>query len=272
MSRKFIPRASSLGKLMKGIHTEPLPLTAAQEKKLQELRKKGSKSKERERLEKKLVEVPESVLSAGALSHIRENYYERKYKYRKQFSNKYTRKGNKKEAYSITQLNEILGVMAVKNEKYHNNGYTQGTPDIILKNPDCIIDAKNVWWPEGLQILGEPEDDGYIWQVKCYCWLTGKTVGYVARILVNPPAPELESQAWQMWRAAGNEGHIDDEFMTEVVEMFDWERKLPLKDRVSLHKVVLEDKDIKAIKTACELANEEWERLHEVDKSREVKL
>jgi hypothetical protein len=252
-------RASEIGSIVTGIGFEPIHLTEKQALRLEELRSKGSSSKEREELERKLVALPENKLSSGALTFIEQKWYENKYQYSKSFWNKYVEKGVNKEVFSISQINEYLGIFATKNNTFYVNDFSHGTPDIVL--PSCIIDAKNVWFPESLMLFENGEDKGYIWQIHDYNWLTEKQKGYVVRILVNPPENVIEKEAWTLWKNSGNEGAMTEEFVNEVRDMYDWEYKMPLHDRIRAYEVNTTDNEHKIMQKAVELMREEWARL-----------
>jgi len=264
---KLSPHA--IGRVMPGIHTKPIPLTAKQEQTLAEMREKNSQSKVRFELERKLVEIPESNLSAGAKTYVQEVWNEHHYSFRKQFSNKYTRKGHELEGRSISVLMEYLDTFGVKNDEYLENDYIGGTPDVRLDNPKVTIDVKNVYFPDGLNIhTPEVEDTNYIWQMHAYNWLDGKEKGYIARILMNPPEEQLRGQIWDHWRASEGVGEPTEDFSAEVEQMYDFENRVPLNDRIRLFEVNTTEDDIKAMIKAVELFREEYDRLTQQFESR----
>ncbi len=64
----------------------------------------------------------------GALSYA---LLEEKYGIRKEFSSRYTDKGNAVEDLSISLVNDVLDVKFIyKNEEYFENDYIKGTPDV----------------------------------------------------------------------------------------------------------------------------------------------
>lgn len=267
----ILVRPSSLGKIMSGIHTQPIPLTPKQEENLALFREKNSQSQERFKLEKKLTEIPDSALSAGGKTHCEEVWNENHYQFRKEFSNKYTRKGEQKEDASIQALSEYLEVFAEKNETYLKNDFIGGTPDVRLEYPRCTIDCKNVYYPDGLKIHNpHAEESDYIWQVHAYNWLDGKERGYVARILMNPPEEQLKGQIWDHWKKSGGIGEPSEDFAMTIEHMYDFESRLPVHERVRLFEVVTTEDDIKAMQIAVNLFREYYDELTENFKRRGI--
>jgi hypothetical protein len=256
-------RCSSLGKITVGMSLSPLGLTEIQARELGELIEKGSKSKKIQELTEKRDKIPELKLSAGAKTYIEDVWYGDHFEFQKSFHNKYVEKGNLKEDASIKALSKYLGFMTVKNEIHLSNDFIQGTPDIRLNRPKCTIDTKNVYYPNGLSFFQDDEEKkDYVWQIHGYNFLEDKEVGFVARILMNPPAHILEKEVWTYWKNSGNNGQPNDEFRKEVEEMFNFER-LPIDERVNLFRVDTTENEIKIIQKAVELANVYYNELTE---------
>ena len=256
-------RCSSLGKITVGMSLTPLGLTDIQAKELAELIEKGSKSKKIQELTEKRDKTPELKLSSGAKTYIEDVWYGDHFEFQKSFHNKYVEKGNLKEDASIKALSKYLGFMTAKNESYLSNEFIHGTPDIRLNRPKCTIDTKNVYYPNGLSFFqDEKEKNDYVWQIHGYNYLDEKEVGFVARILMNPPAHILEKEVWTYWKNSGNDGQPNDDFRSEVQEMFNFEKK-DISERVNLFKVETTDNEIKIIEKAVRLANEYYKELTE---------
>lgn len=271
METLFKSRSSAMGKITVGISLKPLPLTEKQEKELQELREKDSKSKKRIELEDRLVKIPEAKLSSGAKTYIRKCWYEENFDFVKRFTNKYTEKGNTVESRSIKALSKYLGFYASKNEQYLENDYTKGTPDFRLKKPSCTIDTKNVYYPDGLHFFEEEnEKSDYEWQIHSYNFLDKKEDGFVARILMNPPENIIKKEAWTLWKESENEGEFDESFLNEVRDLYDFESKKPIDERVNLFHVKTTQYEIDVIKKSAELANEYYHELNEKFKGRNI--
>lgn len=253
-----------MGKITVGVNLRPLPLTQKQQEELESLREKGSESQKRKELEARLVEIPEAKLSTGAKTYVRDVWYGDNFDFQKRFSNKFTEKGNIVESRSIKALSKYLGFYAPKNGEYLHNDWTHGTPDVRLKTPACTIDTKNVFYPNGLQFFEEEkEKSDYEWQIHSYNFLDEKENGFVARILMNPPRHIIEKEAWLLWKESGNEGICDEAFIDEVADLYDFESKKPIHDRVSLYHVQTTQYEIDVIKKSVDLANEYYHELNE---------
>lgn len=256
-------RCSSLGKLTVGMSLSPLGLTEIQAKRLQELIDKGSKAKEKDELIEKRDKKPELKLSTGAKTYIEDVWYSDYFDFQKSFHNKFVEKGKVIEDASIKALSKYLGFITVKNETYLSNEFIHGTPDIRLNRPKCTIDTKNVYYPNGLNFFKDSEEKHiYEYQIHGYNFLDSKEVGFVARILMNPPLNILEKEVWNYWKDSGNDGQPNDDFRNEVEQMFNFER-LPIEDRVNLFRVDTTNDHITIIKKAVELANEYYLTLNE---------
>jgi len=112
-----------------------------------------------------------------------ENIFERK----KEFSNKFTNKGNIVENGSITFISEALEYKGLqKNEEHFSNDFMKGTPDIILK--DKIIDVKNSWDCFTFPFFNKevPSKD-YYWQAQVYMDLLDIDSYELIYILMDTP-------------------------------------------------------------------------------------
>jgi hypothetical protein len=266
---KHKSRCSSLGKITVGASLKPLPLTEKQSIELAELREKNSQSQKRLELEKKLVQIPEPKLTAGAKTYIESVWYGQKFDFQKTFSNKFVQKGDKVESRSIRELRK-LGIFATKNEQHFENEYIKGTPDILLNNPKCIIDTKNVYYPDGLGFFEDEPLNDYIWQIHGYNFLTEREDGFIIKMLLNPPADILEKEVWNYWKSGHNEGRPTEEFAMEIEEYFNFE-KLPIEDRVKIYQIKTTQNEIDIIKKWTDLAREYMAELDEKNKCKNVK-
>lgn len=270
--KKLLWRSSKNGQLVTGISLKPIPLTQKQEEKLAELREKGSQSKEREKLEAKLIEIPDNKLSAGAKTYVEDRWYGDHFGYKKSFYSRFTDKGNSEEDRSIKALSTYIGTFGTKNKEHLSNDYIKGTPDVRLKSPACTIDMKNVYYPNGLRFFSsKAEETDYIWQIHSYNWLDNKEDGFIARILLNPPEHILEKEAYSLWKQAGNKGQFDEQFFNDVKDHFDFESKRPIEDRVNMIPVHTTQDHIDILKKASELATEYYHELSEEFKGRNQK-
>lgn len=137
-------------------------------------------------------------LSDTAKSYCRLWLKEQLYGRKKEFSSKYTAKGNEVESESIQFIGRILNLGIVfKNDEYFEDEYKCGTPDIFpMDYPDLIIDAKNSWdWSTfPLFDTALPESD-YGWQGLGYMDLTKRHQYKVAYCLSDTPEYLIEAEA-----------------------------------------------------------------------------
>ena len=135
---------------------------------------------------------------------------------RKEFSNKYTEKGNLVENDSIDFVSTSLydGMMLIKNEEHFENEFITGTPDVIL--PDAIIDVKNSFDPFTFPLFesGLPSTD-YWWQGQGYMKLVGRESYRVIYTLMDTPLNIIEREAY--YHCKNNEIEFDEDIMNEFV-------------------------------------------------------
>jgi len=140
------------------------------------------------------------VLSQTAKTYLKELALEEKFGIKKDFSSRYTDKGNTQEDIAIEMASQVLNLpFALKNTEYFENDFVKGTPDLILE--DEIIDIKCSWdgttfpWFED-----ELPNKDYFWQLVGYMWLTGKYKSRVVYCLVDTPEDivldEIRRVAW----------------------------------------------------------------------------
>jgi hypothetical protein len=94
----------------------------------------------------KLMATPRSkseLLSQTAKTYIHELVLEHKYGIKKEFSSRYTDKGNAVEDESILLVNDVLNVKFIyKNEEHFTNDWITGTPDVNTE--DVLLDVKSL--------------------------------------------------------------------------------------------------------------------------------
>jgi hypothetical protein len=152
----------------------------------------------------KIMTSPKSkgeVLSQTAKTYLKELAIEEKFGIRKDFSSRYTDKGNIQEDTAIEMASKVLSLpFALKNTEYFENEFIKGTPDLILE--DEIIDIKCSWdgttfpWFED-----ELPNKDYFWQLVGYMWLTGRSKARVVYCLVDTPEDivqdEIRRTSWK---------------------------------------------------------------------------
>ncbi len=135
-------------------------------------------------------------LSATTKTYIESWVKEKMFDRKKQFSNKYTEKGIEVEDESIDFLvqNNFLE-LASKNEKFFENDFLTGTPDII--QPSEIIDVKNSWELFTFPLFETGNTNkGYDWQLQGYMSLTGKQSARLIYLLIDAPEILIEKEVY----------------------------------------------------------------------------
>lgn len=120
---------------------------------------------------------------------------EQLYARRKEFTSKYTDKGNECEESSIEYAAEHFGWgLVAKNEEHFEDELMTGTPDIILA--ESVEDIKNSWdcFTFPLFDTDIPEKK-YYWQGQVYMALTGKSTFGLVYTLMNAPDHLIEQEA-----------------------------------------------------------------------------
>lgn len=127
------------------------------------------------------------TLSQTTKTYIETWVKERIYSTRKEFDSKYTDKGNILEDEAIDTAIEWLDLpFVIKNEKFFENDYFMGTPDLILE--DMVLDVKCSWDCFTFPLFdAELPTKDYFYQLQIYMHLTGKASGKVVYLLLNTP-------------------------------------------------------------------------------------
>lgn len=136
-------------------------------------------------------------LSKTCLAYVHEwikeqpEFYERSV----HFSNKYTIKGHECEDESIKFASGYYEWGNVsKNEKYFENDFLTGTPDVIL--PESVEDIKNSWSQKTFPLFAtEIPIDGYGWQLQGYMELLDKPQAGLIYTLMDAPERQVDREA-----------------------------------------------------------------------------
>lgn len=199
-------------------------------------------------------------LSQGAKTEVEKLFYQEKYGFRKNYSNKFTEKGINQENEGINEVVKFLGLpMVFKNEKRYYNNWINGEPDTVLKALNFQMDLKNVYYPDGLDFFDDVVDPIYEWQQHGYNWLTGVDNSIVAKVLLNPKGDVLEKEIYSIAKEA-KAFPITESFRKECIEYLDFER-FPIEDRVNLYTIKTEQHHIETIKQGVNLSREYWDEL-----------
>lgn len=156
------------------------------------------------------------LLSKTAQSYCQEWKKEQIYSRRKEFTSKYTDKGNIMEDNSIDFIADQLGLgMLIKNEKFFSNDFMSGTPDLILK--DVVTDVKNSWDCFTFPLFDALIDSDYYYQLQGYMELTGIKKAKLIYTLMNTPDHLIDKEAYYYAKNNGFE-EVDNDLLTEFYD------------------------------------------------------
>jgi len=199
------------------------------------------------------------VLSQTAKSYVEEIVLKEKYGIRKEFSSRYTDKGNEVEEESIALVNDVLNFKFIyKNDEHFTNDWVTGTPDV--NTDEVLIDVKSSWdastfpWFET-----ELPNKDYYYQLQGYMWLTGKNESILAYCLIDTPGEMVEDEI----RRAHWKLHLIDESQ-ELREEIETKHKfshIPKNRRVKYWFVQKDEQVIEQIKERVELCREYYNLL-----------
>ena len=185
------------------------------------------------------------VLSKTCKSYLEELALEEVYGIRKEFSSRYTDKGNEVERESIDLAQDVLDMgFMYKNTEFFENDFLTGTPDV---NTDtCLLDVKSSYDASTFPFFAEeiPNKD-YMYQLQGYMALTGKRKSILAYCLVNTPYDIVEDEI----RRAHWKHHLIDESdelraEVEAKHVFD---HIPMEKRIKRFDVRYDKDIVKAI-------------------------
>lgn len=213
----------------------------------------------------KLMATPRSkseLLSQTAKTYIHELVLEHKYGIKKEFSSRYTDKGNAVEDESISLVNDVLELNFIyKNEEYFENDYITGTPDVNTE--DVLLDVKSSWDATTFPFFEtEIPTKEYFFQLQGYLWLTNKTEALLCYCLVDTPIEMVEDE---IRRAHWKLHKIDEDMdLREEVEIKHQFSHIPKNRRVKVFKVEKDEQVIEQIKAKIEDARIYYNALMEM--------
>lgn len=197
------------------------------------------------------------VLSQTAKTYVQDLVLLEKYGIRKEFSSRYTDKGNEVED-SIALVNEVLNYKFIyKNDEHFSNEWLTGTPDV--NTDEVLIDVKVLGMllrSRSSKLKYQTKD--YFYQLR-YMWLTGKTESVLAYCLIDTPLEMVEDEI----RRAHWKLHLIEE-NTEVRNEIESKHKfghIPNNRRVKYWFVQRDEAVIEAIKERVELCREYYNLL-----------
>lgn len=200
------------------------------------------------------------LLSETAKTYIKQLYRELKYNRKKGLINKYIEKGLYNEETAITMLSELDKKMYFKNEKFFENDFITGTPDIIT---DIIIDIKCSFDIFTFPFPDDKINPMYYWQMQSYMALTGKQMAKLAYVLTDTPEFIIKREKTNLMYKLAVE-QTSDEKLTEMYYRIEREMKfedLELKDRICTFEIQRNDTDIERIYKQVEKCRNFYETL-----------
>ena len=168
------------------------------------------------------------------------------YNRKRDISNKYTQKGNEVEDNSIDFISEQLNLgFVLKNEKFFENDFCQGTPDLIL--PELIIDVKNSWDVHTFPAFEtELPNKDYYYQAQVYMELVGVENYKVVYVLSDTPQHLIEKEAYWYCKNNGYD-ELDLDLLDEFTAKMTYS-DIPDNMKYKVFDIKKNDDDIKLIK------------------------
>lgn len=248
----FKIRASQCGKIMGGT----AGLTDKQKITLAELQEKPTLTDRQKITLAELIAKRDAKpeLLAGAKTYCEEWLKQQVYNRTKEYSNKYTEKGNICEPESIAILATIMDYGEIqKNEEYAENDWMTGTCDLNLHL--LIEDVKNSWNPFTFPLFADAlPDSDYYWQGQVYMCLYGKDRYAVNYLLINAPEELIDREARSVSYKAGYD-EVDMELYDEVRQKMTYD-DVPLKLRHRRFEFDRNNEQIEQIKVQVGLCRE----------------
>lgn len=176
------------------------------------------------------------ILGQTAKNHLelwkKEQIFDRK----KNVRSKFLTKGILQEQEAIDLLNAFNFSTFEKNEKFFENDFMTGTPDIISDKK--IIDIKCSWDFSTFPIFDkELKNKNYFYQMQGYMALTGCTNAQVVYVLVNTPLFLIEREARGM---SADFGCDYDEVLAETIENMTYD-DVEIENRIKIFEVERDD-------------------------------
>jgi hypothetical protein len=202
------------------------------------------------------------LLSKTAKTYIHELILREKYGINKEFSSRYTDKGNQVEDIAIAMANEVLDVGFIyKNDENFQNDWITGTPDVITD--EVLLDVKCSWDATTFPFFEtEIPTKDYFYQLQGYMWLTGKTESLLIYCLVDTPLEIVEDEIRRAhWKFHKLDEDLDLRQEIESKHIFG---NIPLNKRIKIFEVKRDEKVIEQIKEKIEVARVYYDALYQM--------
>jgi len=199
------------------------------------------------------------TLSQTTKTYLQELAVEQVYNIRKEFSSRYTDKGNEVEELSIALCNDVLNLGFIyKNEEHYSNEWVSGTPDVNTN--EILLDVKSSWDATTFPFFDtELKNKDYFYQLQGYMWLTEKQESLLCYCLIDTPLQIVEDEIRrEHWKASLIEESLDLRAFVQAKHTFG---HIPKEKRLKTFKIVKDDVVIEAIKTRIEECREYYDIL-----------
>ena len=199
------------------------------------------------------------TLSQTTKTYLQELAVQEVYNIRKEFSSRYTDKGNEVEELSIALCNDVLGLGFIyKNEEHFSNDWITGTPDVNTN--EILLDVKSSWDATTFPFFDtELKNKDYFYQLQGYMWLTDKEESLLCYCLIDTPLQIVEDEIRrEHWKASLIEESLDLRAFVQAKHTFG---HIPKEKRVKTFKIAKDDEVIEAIKTRIEECREYYNEL-----------
>jgi hypothetical protein len=199
------------------------------------------------------------TLSQTTKTYLQELAVEEVYNIRKEFSSRYTDKGNEVEELSIALCNDVLNLGFIyKNEEHFSNEWITGTPDVNTN--EILLDVKSSWDATTFPFFDtELINKMYFYQLQGYLWLTGKTEALLCYCLIDTPLQIVEDEIRrEHWKASLIEESLDLRAFVQAKHTFG---HIPKEKRLKTFKIAKDDVVIENIKTRIEECREYYNNL-----------
>jgi hypothetical protein len=213
----------------------------------------------------KIMTSPKSkgeVLSQTTKTYLHELAIEEVYGIRKEFSSRYTDKGNEVEDLSIELCNDVLDIGFIyKNEEHFTNDWITGTPDVNTN--EILLDVKSSYDATTFPFFDlELTNKMYLYQMHGYMWLTGKEESLLCYCLIDTPLQIVEDEIRrEHWKASLIEEDLDLRAFVQAKHTFG---HIPKEKRLKTFKIAKDDKVIEDIKTRIEQCREYYDNLIQI--------
>ena len=199
------------------------------------------------------------TLSQTTKTYLQELAVQEVYNIRKEFSSRYTDKGNEVEELSIALCNDVLNLGFIyKNEEHYSNDWITGTPDVNTN--EILLDVKSSWDATTFPFFDtELKNKDYFYQLQGYMWLTDKEECLLCYCLIDTPLQIVEDEIRrEHWKASLIEESLDLRAFVQSKHTFG---HIPKEKRVKTFRIAKDDEVIESIKTRIEECREYYNEL-----------